>query len=115
MRDLDWSDVLDDADRMYQAQLDAVYTNLDALSTPDLEHKRYKIGEEARMGHFAMIDAYEIANHLVNVRNGTTCEGCGWRGGCMMCCPWDDGGLADAFNREAEEQMLGRPLFPNEY
>lgn len=29
---------------------------------------------------------------------------------------WDDGSdLADALNREAEETMLGRPLFPNEY
>jgi hypothetical protein len=28
----------------------------------------------------------------------------------------DDGSwLADAYNREAEESMLGRPLFPNEY
>ncbi len=28
----------------------------------------------------------------------------------------DDGSwLADAMNREAEESMLGRPLFPNEY
>lgn len=27
----------------------------------------------------------------------------------------DDGGLAEALNREAEEFMLGRPLFPNEY
>lgn len=26
-----------------------------------------------------------------------------------------DDGLADALNREAEESMLGRPLFPNEY
>lgn len=28
--------------------------------------------------------------------------------------PYDDG-LADALNREAEEQSLGRPLFPNEF
>jgi hypothetical protein len=29
---------------------------------------------------------------------------------------YDDGSwLADALNREAEESMLGRPLFPNEY
>jgi len=29
---------------------------------------------------------------------------------------YDDGSwLADALNREAEEGMLGRPLFPNEY
>lgn len=26
-----------------------------------------------------------------------------------------DDGYADALNREAEESMLGRPLFPNEY
>lgn len=30
--------------------------------------------------------------------------------------PQDDGSWeADAYNREAEEDMLGRPLFPNEY
>jgi hypothetical protein len=43
------------------------------------------------------------------------CEGCGDGGGCDMCDPYpfwqDDLGV----NREAEESMLGRPLFPNEY
>lgn len=32
----------------------------------------------------------------------------------MSAEPWDDG-YAEAYNREAEEMSLGRPLFPNEY
>jgi hypothetical protein len=37
------------------------------------------------------------------------------QGGCDMCEPYDFSYLSDDFNREYEEEALGRPLFPNEY
>ena len=44
------------------------------------------------------------------------CDRCGYShlGPCPDDYDYDDG-LADALNREAEEESLGRPLFPNEY
>lgn len=40
---------------------------------------------------------------------------CAWMLEAMSGEAYYDDGLADALNREAEENMLGRPLFPNEY
>jgi hypothetical protein len=60
-----------------------------------------------------------------DVNDGCTddCDGCCasdtracHRGGCDMCEPypfWE--AEAEAYNREYEEERLGRPLFPNEY
>jgi len=116
MRDLDMGDVMDDARRLEDEYNDRLYRELEELDPAELGRKLYWIGILARKGDW---DAIRLLRMIDTIRfdriNTTLCEGCWDRYGCMMCCPWDDGGLADALNREHEEMALGRPLFPNEY
>jgi len=116
MRDLDMSDVLADADRMRDEYYDRLYMELEVLDLVELGRKLYWLGILARKGDQ---DAAMLVRMIGDIRlrqiATSLCEGCLDRYGCMMCCPWDDGGLADALNREHEEMALGRPLFPNEY
>lgn len=113
MKDLDMSDVLADARDMLDQQLMRMYNEFDKLSDAELEEFRYW----ARIRAHAENDTFELRalDDILLRRHSTLCEGCLGRYGCEMCCPSDFSWMADAYNREAEENMLGRPLFPNEY
>lgn len=116
MRDLDMSDVLRDADDMHSQYLNTMYNEFDVKTDPELGELRYKAGTLAREGNIYAIEAVEMIDHILLGRIATSlCEGCLDRTGCDMCCPPDFDWMADAYNREAEENMLGRLLFPNEY
>jgi len=115
--DLDMSDVLADADRMFSDMLDRMVED-DEIT---LRINRYDYGPDARAGEPHSIAVVETCDYvLAHYRcfrefgphdEHDDCERilADMNGG-------DDGSwYADALNREAEEGMLGRPLFPNEY
>lgn len=117
MRDLDMSDVLADAQRMQDVYYDQLLHDLDTLEDAELDQTLYQHGIQARAGREFSMDVVQIIGYIRLTRiNTTLCEGCLDRYGCDVCCPptymdW----VGDAMNRDAEEEMLGRPLFPNEY
>ena len=115
-RDLDMSDVLADADRMFSEFLDLMVDD-DEIT---LRINRYDYGPDARQGEPHAIAVVETCDYLIP-------RPCYREFGdhdhdparCAMIldnmnASWDDG-FADAYNRELEAESLGRPLFPNEY
>lgn len=118
-RDLDYSDVIADADEQFERWLGRLVDE----PRVELEHLRYAYGIDARfdgdrhaIAVVRTIDFILGAGHACYLEFGehdhdpARCQ----RILDDMAGSWDDG-LADAFNREAEESYLGRPLFPNEY
>lgn len=115
-RDLDMGDVMADAAAMRDEFLHQMWLEFDRKSDVELNEVLYKVGPTARGGNEYSILVTDCINHIMLSRTVTTlCEGCFDRTGCDMCCPPDFDWMADAYNREAEENMLGRPLFPNEW
>lgn len=117
MNDLDWSDVVADGERMFDEFLVA----LADADTVSLQVNRYDYGPDARRGDPHAIAVVETCDYLIpkpcyrefgdHDHDVVECSRIlhDMSGG-------DDGSwYADALNREAEENMLGRPLFPNEY
>lgn len=105
-RDLDQSDVEADARDMLDAQLADDYERLTSFTDAEILEHRYWVSIDARRG--SPYERFEIAmcNEILFNRHVND----------EFEQPWDDGSwLADSLNREAEEQSLGRPLFPNEY
>jgi len=101
-RDLDWSDVLDDADAMFANMLDHLPN-----STPhDLAVLRYRYGPDARQGEpHAVAVVHTIDWIYAGQPEPDYPEYDGY----------DDDWQTEAYNRELEAESLGRPLFPNEY
>lgn len=115
MKDLDMSDVLADAEDQKADYYNKLWIALECNSDEELGKVIYDYGIEAREGRHFSMDVLRMAETIRLTRIATTlCEGCLDRTGCDMCCPPD---FDDYYgiNREAEENMLGRPLFPNEY
>lgn len=117
-KDLDMSDVIADA----EAQFDRFLYDLQDESRTDLEYLRYRYGPDARQGEPHGIAVITTINYILS----TPCVlEFGWHdehSDCQRMLDTMDGDYgdpdswyADAYNREREEEMLGRPLFPNEY
>lgn len=118
MRDLDWSDVLDDADRMRDEYFMRLYNNIAILDDNALRKEIYRLGIEARAGREFSMDALRMAEIELTGRLITTlCEGCWNRTGCDMCCPPDFTDLYGQYNAfdDGHYERFGRPAFPNEY
>ncbi len=109
------SDVLADADNMRADYFNALWMDLDRRSDWELQKTRYSIGIQAREGNPYSIECLVIMDQILLTRHTSLCEGCLGRTGCDMCCPPDFSWMNDAYDREGQEEMLGRPLFPNEY
>jgi hypothetical protein len=104
MKDLDQSDVEADASRMFDNYLE----NLPHWDDLSLQRERYIWGGYARQGDLhgvAILATIDYARSQVGQLEMM---------GSAMAADWGDY-ERDAYNREAEEEMLGRPLFPNEY
>lgn len=97
--------------------LNAAWMTAEVMSDGDLLATRYYQRIEAQQTSdplaidiLLLVERVWLTRHLY-----TLCEGCLGRTGCDMCCPPDFSWMVDDFNREYEEHMMGRPLFPNEY
>ena len=104
MRDLDQSDVEADAMQMFDNYLNWL------INAPriDQQRERYIWGGYARQGDIhgvAILATIDYARSEVGMLETM---------GSNMSSDWGDY-ERDAYSREAEEEMMGRPLFPNEY
>lgn len=118
MRDLDMSDVLEDANRLEQDYYDYMYRTHELADTPTLEQWRYQLGIVARETSFpgTIMQLRMIDDILLSRLVTTLCEVCLGRTGCDMCNPdysylYDDG----YDMQHAHYEQFGRPAFPNEY
>lgn len=120
MKDLDWSDVEADADRMRDAQYNEQWLTFERMDDDELERLRYHMSITARSTDFSWtIDCLRMIDLLLLFRHTTLCEGCLDRTGCDMCNPFDPYDFASAFmtsdDADAHFERFGRPAFPNEY
>lgn len=117
MRDLDMSDVFDDAANAESRFMDSVLIEMDRLSDDQLRETRYKLGIAARRpvpDQYALRVIIGVDRILLSRTVTAICECCFGRTGCDMCQPYEftDWGTID---QDAHFEKFGYPAFPNEY
>lgn len=120
MKDLDWGDVLADAQRMRDEYYHEWFMTFDRMDTPTLEQTRYHLGIAARATGFeASVDFLRMSDHILLTRIAhTLCEGCLNRYGCDMCNPpqFDMSDMYPGYDPQTDHyERFGRPELPNEY
>src|SRR5690349_20722222 len=89
-KDLDWSDVVADAQHQMDAYLGRIWLDIEKMPDHALGIYMYRLGIQARTeGDTFTIACLRMAEQVHIVRITDLCEGCLGRYGCDMCQQFD--------------------------